>query len=231
MKETKAEHSRRLRYKRPALASLGYDTIIQELEEIREACLDIQYYIDSDEDTLLAALDGDEEEEFEFKIAFSGLSGNCEDLYEKLLDVRTGYSRSGWQEFDDCIVSLIGNRYNMVGFDGYEEDYYALTGYESDLAFTEAGKRMMRHAKAEMLSIIGQALGCVIAFLDVRQRYDYLKATMDILRDENTSLLAQIKAIEKAYYAAEAVNFRPWEPAVEDFDRLLDALPDIAWVG
>lgn len=227
---TKGERSRELRYKRPALDSIGYDQIRHELEEINEACGDIQYYIDSDEDTLLAALDGDEEEEFEFKIAFAELSGKCDELYELLLEVRAGYDKNGWPEYDDCIVSLIGNRYKMVGYDYYEEDYYALTGYESKLATTEAGKRMMRHTKAEMLSIIGQALGIVVAFLDIRQRYDYLKATMDILRGENTSLLAQIKAIEKAYYAAEAVKFRSWEDAAKEFDRLLDALPDQVWV-
>ena len=75
-----------------------------------------------------------------------------------------------------------------------EEDYYSLTAYDAQLAQTEAGKRLMRKTKADMLSTIGQCVGTLIAFLDLRQSYDYLKATVDILRDENTSLLKQIRA-------------------------------------
>ena len=66
-----------------------------------------------------------------------------------------------------------------------------------------------------MLSTIGQCVGTLIAFLDLRQSYDYLKATFDILRDENTSLLKQIKAIETAYDAADAVDWCSWKPEVK----------------
>lgn len=43
---SKAERSRNLRYKRPALASLGYESLITELWEIRETCNDIHWFVD-----------------------------------------------------------------------------------------------------------------------------------------------------------------------------------------
>ena len=68
---------------------------------------------------------------------------------------------------------------------------------------------------------MGQCFGILIAFLDLRQQYDYLKATFDILRDENTSLLQQIKAIDAAYDAMDRADWVK-RPALEkEFDQLL----------
>jgi len=88
----------------------------------------------------------------------------------------------------------------------------------------------MRRTKADMISTVGQCLGILLAFLDLRQQYDYLKATFDILRDENTSLLKQIKEIDAAYDAANAVGWCSWSREVTRFEQLLDCLPDRAWV-
>ena len=125
-------------------------------------------------------------------------------------------------------MALIGNRYDTVGFDELEEDYYSLTGYDYELAHTEAGKRLMRRTKADMLSMIGQSVGILVAFLDLRQRYDYLKATMDILRDQNTSVLQAVKDLEKAYEEAAEAHF--CGPAGERFEQLLWPVPERMWV-
>ena len=69
-----------------------------------------------------------------------------------------------------------------------------------------------------------------LAFIDLRQSYDYLKATFDILRDDNTSLLRLVKEIEGAYEDAAADNFRAWKRSVKKYNALLDALPQRAWV-
>ena len=229
MNTSKAERARVLRYKRPALASMGYEFLTTELDDIIEACSYVHYFIDSDDETLLNALDGDEDEAYEFKIAFADLEAKADQLGDILRTL-------GWDDdtygrtFDDCTVALVGNRYRTVGFDSIEEDYYALTSYEQELAQTEAGKRLMRLTKAEMISTIGQCMGALLAFFDLRQSYDYLKVTFDILRDENTSLLKQIKEIEAAYDAADEAGWYSWYPEVKRFDRLLAALPERAWV-
>lgn len=222
---TKAERARALRYKRPALASLGYAFIPNELDEIREACSDIHWFMDNDDETLLNALDGDEEAEYEFRVAFSELESKAEQLNDVLCDHDIG------DYFDDCTVALIGNRYKVVGYDSVEEDYYSLASYDSEIAYTESGKRLMRRTKADMLSIIGQCMGITLAVIDLRQSYDYLRATMDILRDKNTSLLQVIREIDDAYEAAYEAGFEyAWQDECKRFDALLSRIPDRTWL-
>lgn len=220
---TKGFRTRNLRYKRSALASMGYGEIERELSEIIEACDDIRWFQD-DEETLLNSLDGDEEAAYEFQMMFSDLSVKAEQLYDALLRC------DAEEEYDICTVALIGNRYQCVGFDMIEEDYYSLTSYERELACTEAGKRLMRYTKTEMISIIGQCVGILVAFLDLRQSYDYLKATFDILRDENTSLLQTVRQIDELYERAAEVEFRSWKKESHQFDTLLQTLPERVWL-
>ena len=220
----KAMKAKAMMYKRPALASMGYDHMISELYEIQEACEDVRWYMEQGDETLLNALGDDEEAEWEFRMVFIDLDGKAYQLIERL------QADLIQEDYDDCTVAMIGNRYDCVGFDSYQEDYFSLTSYEADLAQTEAGKRLMRHTKAEMISTFGQCLGALIAFLDLRQQYDYLKATMDILRDENTSLLKQIKEIDAAYDAAADENFLSWGSATRKFEIMAQSLPDWMWI-
>ena len=229
MSELKAERARNLRYKRAALASMGFDHIRNELDEMRDTCDTIHWWTDQDDETLLNALDGDDEDVWEFKMAFADLEAKADSLFEIIYELYR-YEDDFAQTYDDCTVALIGNRYLAIGFDSFEGDYYALTGYESDLAQTESGKRLMRKTKAEIISTVGQCLGILISFLDLRQQYDYLKATFDILRDENTSLLQQIKEIDSAYEAMVKADWVERPAAEKRFDQLLSALPDRAWV-
>ena len=226
---SKAERTRNMRYKRPALDSLGWDTIVTELNDIMEECDNVTYFIENDEETLLNAFDGDEEEEYEFKMAFADLSGKAYQLQEQLYAHVGDYGRMS-DVFDDCTVALIGNRYKTIGYDADEEDYFSLSSYDQELAFTESGKKIMRMTKQEMLSTIGQCLGITLAFVDVRQSYDYLKSTFDILRDENTSMLKVIKQINSAYEAANEKDFRSWEKETKEFESLISVLPEKFWI-
>lgn len=230
MSGTKAKRTRDMRYKRPALASMGFDVMRMELWNIREACYDIHWFTDQDDDSLLNALDGEEDEVWEFKMAFSDLEAKADRL-EQIIGDYYGWDGSHLRDvYDDCTVALIGSRYKVLGYDYVEEDYFALTSYDEGLAQTEAGKRLMRHTKADMLSTIGQCMGILLAFLDLRQQYDYLKATFDILRDENTSLLQTIREIDAAYNAVTVDRWHCSQEAIRRFDALLESLPDRVWV-
>ena len=220
----KARKAKAMMFKRPALASCNYEFIQSELEEISEACDEVRYFIEQDEDTLLQALGNDEEAEWEFKMAFADLSGSCYNLISALWDCC-----ETTDDFNDCTVALIGNRYDLVGYDAYEEDYFSLTSYESRLAETEAGKRLMRKTKADMLSSIGQAMGILLSYYDIRQKYDYLKAALDVLRDQNVSILKQLKEIETMYDKATEDGWSNYEYATK-FKDLCDALPDRMWI-
>ena len=231
MSEIKAARTRNLRYKRPALASMRFGDLRTELWEIQSACERVHWFVDQEDETLLNALDGDEEAAWEFQMAFADLEAKADELDLAMQEYYDWDDEGFARLYDDCTVALIGNCYTLVGYDCVEEDYYALTSYDAELAQTEAGKRLMRLTKAEMISTIGQCIGTLLAFLDLRQQYDYLKATFDILRDENTSLLQTIQEIDAAYEAANAAGWVPWKEEVKKFDRLLDSLPDWAWVS
>ena len=192
--------------------------------------IDIHWFTDRDDGTLLNALDGDEDDVWEFRMAFSDLEAKADRL-EQIIGDYCGWDVGGFERtYNDCTVALIGDRYQIIGYDGVEEDYFALTTYDERLAQSEAGKRLMRRTKADMLSTIGQCVGILLAFLDLRQQYDYLKATFDILRDENTSLLQTIKEIDAAYDAVTTEWWNRSNEAVRRFDALLETLPDRAWI-
>lgn len=209
-----------MRYKRPALSELGYVFLIEGLQDIVDECDNVRYYIDKDDGSdggLLASSDGDEELAEAFKMAFSEISANAETLFDNISSYEADIDED---TYNDCTCALIGNRYNMVGYDSLETDYFALCRYESRLAETEAGERLMRKTKKDMLSTIGQCVGIAMAYQDLRLRFDYLKAAMDVQLGINLDLLKAVSDINEAW---EAEDWRK-------LDRLTAGLPERAWV-
>lgn len=222
---TKAEQSRNLRWRKPALAELNLNFMQDKLYEIEEACSNVHWAFDDDE--LINALDGSEDEAWEFKMTFTALESEAAQLRE-CLDEILSFEENAEQSFNDMSVALIGNRFRTVGFDDYEADYFSLTSYEQNLAQTEAGKRMMRKTKAEMLTDIGHCIGLILAFQNVQMQYEYIKATIDIFKNENNSILKIVKEIEAEYEKAESENF--YSKDTQKFERLVKDLPDRFWI-
>lgn len=79
--ETKRTKARNLRYKKAIVADVNLDKIREDLYDIMEACDEVRYFFESDDDTLLNALDGNEDEEWEFKMMFCDLSAECEQIW------------------------------------------------------------------------------------------------------------------------------------------------------
>ena len=90
--ESKANRTRNLRYKRPALASMGWQSIWEELDAIQEACSDIHWFADQDDETLLNALDGNDEDVWEFKLAFASLEAQADQLADALREQFSPYN-------------------------------------------------------------------------------------------------------------------------------------------
>lgn len=227
---TRQEKARDLRYKRPALESMGSAFMEGRLEEIVEACDDVQYFMDSDGKTLLDALDGDEEEAYEFQMMFADLSADADKLWSAISE--WGFE---WQSYDDVTVAMLGECFELVGYDSYETDYYHLVGpWDQEWAQKESYKRLMAKTKKELLECVSGSWRLFVAFFDLDQRYRHLQATMDILRGDNTAMLAVIRDIESKYEAMMA----KWDSvyklldrkAEQEFDRLLEHLPDRAWL-
>ena len=179
-----------LRYKKPIAKGLNLDDIKNTLWDISEACSDVQYYIDEDDDTLLNALDGDEDDAYEFKMMFSELSAECEQMQYDLKDEYI-------PEYFDLFFVAVNKGGEMLGYDVYEQDYYGLRTYESRFANEEAVKKMKTLTKDQLIEAIQCCFGIYQAYIGLTYRYDCIKAAMDILRDENTGRLKMARQVEE----------------------------------
>jgi hypothetical protein len=217
----RAYTAKNLRYKKAALHMMCLEDITEELYAIQNECDEIKYFMEDDE-TLTAGMD-DDEEGYQFRVLFADLSAKCYRLDEALRDAYVS------EHFDDYLVGMLGDRFRVIGYDGYQEDYYNLTSFEAGLAKTESGKRVMRLTKEQVLATCGQCLGIVLSFLDVRHSFDYLKASFDILKDHNLAVLNAIKSVDKLYQlASEDERYGEYDSR---FERYLSELPDEVWVS
>ena len=226
--ETRRYKARNLRYKKPIAKDLNLDGIKEALWDISEACYDVQYYVDGDEETLLNALDGDEDDAYEFKMMFSDLVAECDQMQE---DLRNEYI----PEYFDLFFAAINRGGDMLGYDTYEHDYYGLSRYESEWANKEAVKKMKSLTKDQIIEAMQVCFGVYQAYIGLQHRYDCIKAALDILRDENTGYLKMVRQIEELYEKAneETEGFK-WEyggcPVLKEFNRILDNMPQEAWI-
>ena len=238
--EKRREKARNLRYRKPAVRDLNLDAIREQLAGIQEACADVHWYCESEDgwDTLLNALDGDDDDAWEFRMAFADLESQCEQMREDL-------DRLNEWDYDD----LVGDHFDvffagigaasvgggMMGYDAYEEDYYGLEpGWETTLAERDAADKLKRLTKDKLIALTGVAFRIAVNFLSLRSRFDDLKAAMDILREQNTALLKQVKAIEDLYEQSISEGFSEYDfnksANEKALDRLLDTLPERAWI-
>ncbi len=200
---TKTEEARRnkakgLRYKKAAVSGLTLWEIRDKLSEIVEACNEVVYWMDSDEDTLVDALDGDYEDADRFKVDFAVLSAEAdrmnEDIYENV------YVTEG--HFNDILVaSGLGRQreMNLMGYDTFEGDYFGIDPFECGWAESESIKRLERLTKREMIEAMAQTVTIAFAFIGIQSRYQDLKAAMDILRAQNKEYLDSVKQLNELY--------------------------------
>lgn len=212
------------------MKNLNLEYITQDLWDIQEECEVIRWYTDSEDgaDTLINALNGDEDEAYEFKMAFADLCAECERMFNDL--------QEEW--VPDCfdiffVATGAGSEYGgLLGYDEYEQDYYGLSCTDS-FAEDESKKKLKQMTKDELIAAVRQCLKVYSAYVGLRNRYDNLKAAIDILRDQNTGYLQTIKEIEKLYEAASdhQGNFAKYSKEWAEFERYTNALPQEAWIS
>lgn len=222
----KAYRARQLRYKKPIARFLNFDKIRNELYDMMEICEGIHWY-DNDEESLVNALDGDDDEAFEFKVAFSDLEAELEEFQR---DIEEAYV----PEYYDLLFPAVKARYagGYLGYDEYEGDYMGIEPYEYDYAEDEAAKKFMQLTKKQMLEAVGACLKIAYQYIAVRYRYDCMEAAIEILRGENREKLQAVKAIEEQYIIADkATNGFTWSsPEETKLDKLLDLVPQEYWI-
>lgn len=225
--ETKRFKAKQLRYKKPIAKNLNLDSLTQDLWDIQEACEEVHWYTDSDDgnDSLINALAGDEDEAYEFKMAFSDLCAECERMIEDI--------QEEWVPECFDIFFVAAGADDLLGWDSYEQDYYGISQYESGLAENDSRDRLKRMTKDELIDASRQCFKVYQAYIGLRNRYDSLKAAIDILRDQNTGVLQAVKEIEKLYDAAQEKqgNYAEYSKEWKEFERCTDALPQEAWIA
>lgn len=221
--DTKIQKARNLAYKKPLVKELNFEHIQDEIYEISEACKEVSYFTEGDEDSLINALEGDEDEAYEFKMMFCSLDSDCDRLCSDLQDYYIP------EMFDDWFCAMkSGTEFGgYIGYDSYEDDYISLD-YE-DYVETESGKRISKLTKADIINQARQCFKIFVAWQSIRTRYNDLKCAFDVLREQNKEYLKLIKDIEKSY--EDCMNdYSCYSEKVKKFDRLTDALPQEAWL-
>lgn len=226
--ETKRIKAKNLRYKKPIAKGLTFDAIREALWEIMDSCADVRYYVEENDETLINALDGDEDDAFEFKMMFADLIAECEQMD---YDLRNEYI----PEYFDLFFVAVNKGGEMLGYDMYEQDYFGLSSFGGELANEEAEKKMKRLTKDQLIETAQVCFRVYQSFIGLQYRYDCIKAAMDILRDENTGYLQMVKQIEEAYEKAdkETDGFRRTfrvGSALKKLEHLIDNMPQEAWV-
>ena len=225
--ETKRNKAKQLRYKKPIVRDLNLDRIREELWDMISVCEDIHWYY-SDEESLVNALDGNEDEAYEFKMAFSDLEAELRQVQDDLNDE---YISDYFDVFFPAVKAGYAGGY--LGFDQYEGDYYGLEPYEYSFAEDEAAKKIMTLTKKKILEAVGQCLKIAYQYMAVRYRYDCLEAAIEILRGENMERLKIVKSIEEQYLIAEKISdgFR-WEYSedVRKLDNMILLVPQEYWI-
>lgn len=228
--ETKRRKAFEMRYKKPIVKDLNLDKIKDDLWDIYGDCEDVRWYTDSEdgEDSLINALAGDEDEVYEFKMAFADLCAECDRMQEDL--------KEEWvpECFDIFFVAAGAGDMSdgLLGYDAYEGDYFGISGLDS-YAEDEAKKKLKAMTKDDLIAAARQSFKVYQAYIGLRNRYDSLKAAIDILRDQNTGYLQAVKEIEKLYEAASKDEWSREEYSKDsrEWKRYTDALPPEAWIA
>lgn len=220
-----------LRYRKAMVRELNIETIQDTLEEIEAECDQVRWYVDTDDgtDSLINALDGDDEQAYEFKMMFADLSAECERMRWDLDSCR---NKDFKDHFNDLFVAAGLGEFGggLLGYDSYEGDYYGLTTYDG--AEHSSAERLMKMTKKKLIEHMQFCAKILFNFVGLRNRYDNLKAAMDILKDQNTGYLQMVEQINEVYTKAEeeSYGFKYWTKEVKELDRILDNLPQEAWI-
>lgn len=228
VKESKIEKAKRLRLRKPIAKNMNLDFLQQDLYDMQEACDDIRWYTDSEDgtDSLINALDGNEDEAYEFKMGFADLCAECERMCEEL--------QEEWvpECFDIFFVATSNDGTDLLGWDACEQDYVSI-GYTDSYIRGKAGEKLKAMTKDNLIAASMQCLKVYQSYIGLRNRYDNLKSAIDLLREQNTGYLQVVREIEKLYEEASSPMNRDydWCKAAMEWKRYLAALPPEAWLA
>lgn len=222
--EMRREKARKMRYKRPIAKALNLEQIRSDLYDIQSDATELSWI--EDDEALVAALDGDTDEAWEFRMAFSDLVADAERMESDL-------DESWVPKCFDTFFPAVGTRGGYLGFDEYEGDYYGLEPWEDDYAEQCARDKLMQMRKADIFDAAGACLRIAQQYMALMYRYDCLRASIDILKNQNEGLLQIVRGIEEQYELAEVETFHfkfDFGHEVSKLDAMLRNVPERLWI-
>lgn len=220
--------------RKPLHAELNMDSIWEWFNDAYEECSEVAYAAE-DYDALIDALDGDEDEAYEFRMAFSDLQSQFEMFYEalneawvpKCFDLLFAVSASG----TDSMFYQEELTMDIIRMDRYDLSYEQEKGREI----------LKRMTKDELLDATRQCLTIATSYMSLRARYDALRGTMDVVRGKNGAILRAVRRIDELYNAAwekygeTSLIWRDSNSEQEriwfEFDRTIKFLPQEAFIA
>lgn len=242
--EERRQKVRRMMFRRPACKAIRWDAIREDLEEIGEDAYEGQWMDGQSWEKLCEALDYDDETLYEFRVAFSDLAAQCEqmredmdELAERERDVLYG---AGDDDDDpprlfDLFFPAIDTPGEIWGFDPEERDYYGFESvYDEDAARKHARDILTRLTKDQLIRTAGLCLEIARQYLSIVARHDALSSVLAILKGEQEARLKAIQHIEELYERAEretkGFEYTWNNKAISELDQALTGLPDRIWI-
>lgn len=227
--EQRREKAKQRRYKKPMLNRLNIESIRCDLTDMADVTSDVAYFCDTEDESLLESLIGDEDDAFELKTMVAQLSSDVERML--YTDIEDGWVPECFDLFFARVAGAIRSFGGLSGYDSFEGDYFGLDMYyEAELAVREAEKKLMQMTKKELIEAATQCFLIASSYLSLKSRFDDLTESMDIIRGRNAGYLKTVKAIQEAYEAAERTGFKEYEKETRKFDEMTEQLPNEAWI-
>ena len=155
----------------------------------------------------------------EYKPLFDDLAAGAEDLLNAISD--WGWNLS--QNWDDMTVALLGDTQRVLGFDAVQQDYFGMLCHAQAWAVEGAGKRVARLSKPDLLRCFGQVLTVLVSFMDIKAAHDCLISIVEELDGRSALLGRKNDEINRLYGDLTGKNG-------EEFDRIIEGLPQRMWV-
>lgn len=217
--QARQDRAAALRHKKSILDRLSYSVIVNELDDISAGCSDMMWF-DNDEITELLGQDG--ESDNEFRIIATSLYDDAERLRRRLDDYDINETI-----FNDVMTAAAGENEQRYGYDSYLDEECLLSDYECKLAKEAANSRFMKHTKEQILKMFGECFDIALKWLDITQGFDYLNATLGVMKDDKTAILKAIQRVNDAYDRAAEWDFLG--DKAREFDRIISDLPVDVW--
>lgn len=226
--QARADRAAAIRHKKSILSRLDYSSIFNEVDDIASECSDMAYF---DDEEVSEMLNYDGEGDNEFRIIAQELLAEARMLCSRMYSGDWQITCDGYKiedVFDDVMVAMAAREEKRWGYDEYLDEFCELDDFECSLAKETAKKRLSRYTKEQLFNIFSECFQLTLRWLDITQGFDYLNATLGVVKSDQKAILDAVKRINDAYERAAERKASGFDD--DFFDNMTEDLPVEVWV-